>query len=182
MSLIILDRDGVINFDSEHYIKTPDEWRPIPGSLEAIALLKAAGFTVAIATNQSGIGRGFYDEQTLEAIHDKMQHLLAELGEKIDGIFYCPHKPEDGCQCRKPLPGLLIKIQRHFDLPLAGAPLVGDTLRDLQAAMAVGAQPILVKTGNGEKTLAELDPTLNIPCYNNLSAYVQHLLALPTNE
>ena len=152
--LVILDRDGVINYDSAQFIKSPDEWKPIPGSLEAIALLNQADFHVVLATNQSGIGRGLFDTATLNAIHDKMHRALAQFGGRIDALFYCPHGPDDGCDCRKPKPGMLEEIARRFSEDLTGVPSVGDSLRDLQASAAVGAQPILVRTGKGEKTLA----------------------------
>ena len=152
MKLVILDRDGVINQDSASYIKSPDEWKPIPGSLEAIALLNQAGYRVLIATNQSGVGRGLFDMATLNAIHDKMHRALGQFGGHVDGIFYCPHAQDAGCACRKPSPGLLDEISRRFGVSLDGVPFIGDSLRDLQAATAVGAQPVLVLTGKGTKT------------------------------
>lgn len=154
MKLVILDRDGVINQDSEHFIKSPDEWKPIPGSLEAIALLNQAGYRAVLATNQSGIGRGLLDMEMLNAIHDKMQRALALQGGRIDALFYCPHSAEARCACRKPLPGMLEEIARRFDVSLSDVPSVGDSLRDLQASAAMGAQCILVRTGKGEETLA----------------------------
>jgi D-glycero-D-manno-heptose 1,7-bisphosphate phosphatase len=150
--LVILDRDGVINHDSDDFIRTPAEWRPIEGSLEAIALLGRAGYTVAVATNQSGIGRGLYDRAALAAIHRKMRRAAARAGGAIDRIAYCPHAPDAGCDCRKPAPGLLRRLARHYGVPLAGVPAVGDTERDIDAALAVGARPLLVLTGNGEDT------------------------------
>jgi|SRR5690554_2312672 D-glycero-D-manno-heptose 1,7-bisphosphate phosphatase len=155
MKLVILDRDGVINYDSPHFIKSPEEWKPIPGSLEAIALLNQSGFRVALATNQSGIGRGLFDMTTLNAIHDKMTRALAQVGGRIDALFYCPHSAEANCECRKPKPGMFEEIGRRFAVDLNTAYSVGDALRDLQASAALGAQSILVKTGKGEKTLAE---------------------------
>jgi D-glycero-D-manno-heptose 1,7-bisphosphate phosphatase len=152
MKLVILDRDGVINEDSASYIKTPDEWRPLPGSLEAIARLNQAGFHVVLATNQSGVGRGLFEVSTLNAIHDKMHRALAQLGGRIDAIFFCPHAEEANCACRKPKAGLLDEIARRFNVELKGVPSIGDALRDLQAAAAVGAAPILVLTGKGRKT------------------------------
>lgn len=154
MKLVILDRDGVINYDSAQYIKSPDEWKPIPGSLEAIALLNQAGFRVALVTNQSGVGRGLFDMATLNTIHDKMHRALARFGGRIDALFYCPHAADDRCTCRKPQTGMLEEVARRFSGNLKGVPSVGDALRDLQASAAVGAQPILVRTGKGEKTLA----------------------------
>ena len=153
--LIILDRDGVINHDSEQFIKSPDEWRPIPGSLEAIARLNRAGYRCVVATNQSGVGRGLLDFATLNAIHDKMHRALALAGGRIDAVFYCPHTADARCDCRKPKPGMLVEIGRRFNVELTGVPCIGDGLRDLQAADAVGAQPMLVLTGKGEKTLRE---------------------------
>jgi D-glycero-D-manno-heptose 1,7-bisphosphate phosphatase len=155
LKLVILDRDGVINRDSEQFIKSPDEWRPIPGSLEAIARLNHAGFRVVIATNQSGIGRGLFDIATLNAINEKMHRALALSGGRIDAMFYCPHTGESHCDCRKPKPGMLREIGVRLGVDLAGVPCVGDSLRDLQSAEAAGAQPILVLTGKGEKTLRE---------------------------
>jgi D-glycero-D-manno-heptose 1,7-bisphosphate phosphatase len=151
--LIILDRDGVINFDSDHYIKSPDEWQPIPGSLEAIARLTHAGWHVAVATNQSGVARGLFDINVLHAIHAKMVHALTEKGGKIDAIFFCPHAPDTGCQCRKPAPGLLHDIAARYGRSLNGVPAVGDSLRDLQAAAALACAPWLVLTGKGAGTL-----------------------------
>lgn len=152
MKLIILDRDGVINFDSDRFIKSPDEWKPIPGSLEAIARLNQAGYRVVIATNQSGIGRGLFDMATLNAIHDKLYRALAQVGGRIDALFYCPHAADLNCPCRKPRPGMLEEIARRFNTDLTGVPAIGDALRDLEAAAAVGAQPMLVLTGKGRRT------------------------------
>ena len=154
MKLVILDRDGVINFDSAEFIKNPEEWRPIPGSLEAIARLTQAGYHVVVATNQSGVGRGLLDMATLSAIHDKMHKALAQAGGRIDAVFYCPHAQEAGCNCRKPKPGLLEDIARRFNVDLVGVPCIGDSPRDLQAAIQVEAQPILVLTGKGQNTKA----------------------------
>lgn len=154
MKLVILDRDGVINYDSDHFIKSPDEWKPIPGSLEAIAELNQAGFRIALATNQSGIGRGLFDMATLNAIHDKMHRALAQQGGRIDALFYCPHAAEDHCACRKPKPGMIEEIARRFGTDLDGVPTVGDSLRDLQAGLPLGAKPILVLTGKGLATQA----------------------------
>lgn len=154
MKLVILDRDGVINFDSDNFIKSPEEWKPIPGSLESIARLNHAGFHVVVATNQSGLGRGLFDMATLNAIHDKMFRMLGQAGGRIDAVFYCPCAAEQGCECRKPRPGMFHEIARRFGADLAGVPAVGDSLRDLQAAEAAGAQPLLVLTGKGPKTLA----------------------------
>ncbi len=177
MKLIILDRDGVINQDSDDYIKSADEFIPLPGSLEAIARLKQAGYTIAIATNQSGIARGFYDEATLAAMHDKLAHLLDERGGEIDYIAYCPHGPDDDCNCRKPLPGLLTEIGNHFGIELTNVPIIGDSLRDIQAARSVGAFPILVKTGKGEQTLQNNDQINDIPIFTDLATAVNALLS-----
>lgn len=155
MKLVVLDRDGVINQDSDAYIKTPAEWKAIPGSLEAIAKLTQAGFHIVVATNQSGVGRGLFEMATLNAIHDKMHRAVAQAGGRIDAVFYCPHAQEADCSCRKPKPGLLEQISRRFNVSLKGIPCVGDALRDLQAAAAVDAQPILVLTGKGKKTQRE---------------------------
>ena len=153
--LIILDRDGVINHDSDQFIKTPDEWHPIPGSLEAIARLSHAGYRVAVCTNQSGIGRGLFDMATLNAIHNRMHRALSQVGGRVDAVFFCPHTGEAKCECRKPQPAMMIEAGRRFGADLAAVPCVGDSLRDLQAADAAGGQPILVLTGKGEKTLRE---------------------------
>ncbi|MGQ0525879.1 MAG: D-glycero-beta-D-manno-heptose 1,7-bisphosphate 7-phosphatase [Betaproteobacteria bacterium] len=154
MKLVILDRDGVINYDSASYIKRPEEWKPIPGSLEAIARLTQNGYHVVVASNQSGIARGLFDMATLNAIHDKMHRALGHLGGRIDAVFFCPHADEAHCACRKPRSGLLEEISHRFNVNLKDVPSVGDAQRDLEAAAAVGAQPILVLTGKGEKTRA----------------------------
>jgi len=153
MKLVVLDRDGVINVDSDQYIKSPEEWTPIPGSLEAIARLTQAGFRVAIATNQSGLARGLFDMAKLNAMHNKMHKAVNQLGGRIDAVFFCPHAQAAGCACRKPQPGMLLEIAERFNLALAEVPVIGDSLRDLQAASAAGARPVLVLTGKGEKTL-----------------------------
>jgi D-glycero-D-manno-heptose 1,7-bisphosphate phosphatase len=155
MKLIVLDRDGVINYDSDRFVKTPEEWRAIPGSLEAIATLNQRGYRVVIATNQSGIGRGLLDMAAFNAINDKMTRQLAQVGGRIDAIFYCPHAADAQCECRKPKPGMLREIGRRFNSDLKDVPVVGDALRDLLAAQAVGARPILVSTGKGKLTLKE---------------------------
>lgn len=175
MKLVILDRDGVINHDSDQYIKSVDEWKPIPGSLAAIARLNQAGYRVVVATNQSGVGRGLFETDTLIAIHDKMLKSLAQVGGRIDAIFFCPHTNTDNCECRKPKPGMLKEIAARFNADLAGVPAIGDSLRDLQAAIAVGAQPMLVLTGKGRKTVddPELPPeTLVFP---DLAAAAAHI-------
>ncbi len=153
MKLIILDRDGVINHDSDAFIKSPDEWRPIAGSLEAIARLGKAGYRVVVATNQSGVGRGLFDLATLAAIHTKMHQAVSALGGHLDAIFFCPHAAEAHCHCRKPEPGMLEEILRRFQVEPQSVTAVGDSLRDLQAAAAVGTKPVLVLTGKGQKTM-----------------------------
>ncbi|TDQ38207.1 D-glycero-beta-D-manno-heptose 1,7-bisphosphate 7-phosphatase [Thiopseudomonas denitrificans] len=175
MKLIILDRDGVINHDSDAYIKTVDEWQPLPGAIEAIARLHHAGWTVAVATNQSGLARGYYDEATLHAMHDKLRALLAEHGAEIGLIAFCPHGPDDGCDCRKPDIGLLLQIARHYDTSLEGVWFAGDSLRDLQAAVTVGAQPVLVKTGKGTETAGKQLPTGTL-VFADLAAVADALL------
>ena len=167
MKLIILDRDGVINQDSANYIKSPNEWIPIPNSLEAIALLNQNDFKVALVTNQSGIGRGLFNIEALNNIHTKMISMLSELGGSIDAIFYCTSN-DDKCESRRPNPGMLLEIQKRFSIPLDGIPAVGDSLRDLQAYEKVNAQPILVKTGNGETTLREKKYPKNTLIFDNL--------------
>lgn len=152
MKLVILDRDGVINHDSPSYIKRPEEWKPIPGSLEAIARLTQNGYHVVVASNQSGIGRGLFDMATLNAIHDKMHRSLAQVGGRIDAVFFCPHADEARCDCRKPRAGLLDEISHRFNMSLKGVPSIGDAQRDLEAAVAAGAQPVLVLTGKGAQT------------------------------
>lgn len=176
MKLIILDRDGVINQDSDNFIKSVDEFIPLPGSLEAIARLNQAGYRVAVATNQSGIARGYYDLDTLNAMHDKLRRLLANLGGNIEMIAFCPHGPDDGCDCRKPLPGMYRDIAQRMETELDGVPVIGDSLRDLEAARAVGARPILVRTGKGERTLAKGEGLEDVPVYADLAAAVSALL------
>ena len=172
----MLDRDGVINEDSDQYIKSPEEWIPVPGSLDAIARLTAAGYRIFVATNQSGIARGKYTLDTLQAIHETMEQAVAEAGGRIDGIFYCPHGPEDGCDCRKPKPGLLRQIEAAHGISLAGCPYVGDSQRDLVAARAVGAVPVLVRTGYGAETLAGLpDDYQDVAVFADLAAFVTEL-------
>jgi len=175
MKLVILDRDGVINHDSDQYIKSPDEWKPIPGSLAAIARLNQAGYRVVVASNQSGIGRGLFETDTLMAIHDKMLKALAQAGGRIDAIFFCPHTNADNCDCRKPKPGMFREIAARFNAELAGVPAIGDSLRDLQVAATVGAQPMLVLTGKGRKTVD--DPALppDTLVFPDLAAAVAHI-------
>lgn len=175
LKLLILDRDGVINYDSDAYIKSVEEWIPLPGSIEAIAQLSKAGWTVAIATNQSGIARGYYDIATLEAMHARLRALVAEQGGEVGLVVYCPHGPDEGCDCRKPEPGMLKIIAEHYKVPLAGIWFVGDSLGDLEAAKAVDSQPVLVKTGKGEKTQAKNLPVGTL-IFDDLAAVAAELI------
>jgi len=177
VKLIILDRDGVINYDREQFIKSPDEWRPIPGSLEAIARLNHAGFRVVVATNQSGLGRRLLDTATLISIQEKLHKALTRVGGRIDAVFFCPHTADANCDCRKPKPGMLVDIGQRFGVELTGVPCIGDSLRDLQAAEACGAQPILVLTGKGEKTLRDGNFPKNTIIFPDLAFAVTALLA-----
>jgi D-glycero-D-manno-heptose 1,7-bisphosphate phosphatase len=177
MKLVILDRDGVINIDSDQFIKSPEEWKPIPGSLEAIAGLNHAGYRVVVASNQSGIGRGLFDMAALNAINDKMYKALGQLGGRIDALFYCPHPAEANCACRKPKPGMLEDIARRFNAGLAGVPSIGDSLRDAQAAFAAGAQPMLVLTGKGTKTRAAGGLPEGTRVHQNLAEAVRAIIA-----
>jgi D-glycero-D-manno-heptose 1,7-bisphosphate phosphatase len=179
--LIILDRDGVINEDRDDYVKSVDEWVPLPGSLEAIALLNQAGYQIAIATNQSGLARGYFTINDLNAMHSKMKKLLQPLGGNIDSIFFCPHTDAHACDCRKPAPGLMKEIALRYQKnklkePLLGVPIVGDSLRDLQAGVALGASPHLVLTGKGQKTLAKGDLPEGTQIHSNLMAFAKSLL------
>jgi len=176
LKLIVLDRDGVINEDSDDYVKTLEEWIPIPGSLQAIARLNRAGWTVAVATNQSGLARGMFTPSTLADMHFKMQQLVMEQGGRIDLIVHCPHGPDDGCQCRKPKPGMFRTIAEHFGLAdLKGVPVVGDSHRDLHAGLLLGGKPYLVKTGKGLRTLEGALPS-GTKVFDDLAAVVDHLL------
>lgn len=178
MKLIILDRDGVINADSDEFIKSPAEWVAIPGSLEAIARLCKAGYTVTIASNQSGVGRGYLTLETLGEIHKKMIDAIEAAGGHISALLFCPHLPDDHCECRKPKPGMLKEIAREFDADLTEALVVGDSLRDIQAGQKVGAKTALVLTGKGERTLLERSPDLEgVPVYKDLTAVVDDLLS-----
>lgn len=176
MKLLILDRDGVINQDSDDYIKSVDEWLPLPGAIQAIARLSKAGWTVAVATNQSGLARGYYDEATLDCMHARMRQLVAEQGGELGLVVHCPHGPDDGCSCRKPLPGMLLQIADHYRTSLKGVWFVGDSSGDLQAAQAVDCRPVLVKTGKGERTLAKPLPE-NTLVFDDLAAVAAQLLA-----
>lgn len=182
VSLVILDRDGVINHDSDDYIKSPDEWQPLPGSLEAIARLCRADYTVVVATNQAGVGRGLFSLEMLTRIHRKMASSIRDKGGRLDSIFFCPHSPADQCGCRKPKPGMLLEISDRLNIGLSGVPVVGDSLRDLEAAAAAGAMPVMVKTGRGQLTQeklsqGELSHTLGqTPVYADLAAFTDAVL------
>jgi len=177
VKLVILDRDGVINVDSDRYIKSPAEWQPIPGSLEAIALLNQNGFRVAVATNQSGLGRGLFDMATFNAMNAKMMDMLFRVGGRIDALFFCPHTDADGCDCRKPKAGLFHAIASRFHTELNGVPAIGDAIRDIEAAASAGARPILVMTGKGPRT--RKDPALarGTPVFADLAEAARHLVA-----
>ena len=177
MKLVILDRDGVINYDSANFIKNPEEWKPIAGSLEAIARLNQAGYRVVVATNQSGIGRGLFDMTALNAIHDRMHKALTPYGGRIDAVFFCPHAQDLDCACRKPKTGMLEEIAQRFNVNLAEVPCIGDSLRDLEAAHATGARPILVLTGKGKKTRDAGGLPVNTLIYADLATAAQALTA-----
>jgi D-glycero-D-manno-heptose 1,7-bisphosphate phosphatase len=172
--IIVLDRDGVINQDSPEYVKSPNEWHPIPGSLEAIVKLNTAGFKVVVATNQSGIARGHFSPDTLAKIHQKMSLQVEKLGGRLAGIFICPHGPQDNCDCRKPKPGLLLQIATKFAIKPEDLLVIGDSMRDLLAASACGAAAILVKTGNGKKTSASQQ--LAVPVFDDLEHAVDYII------
>ena len=174
--LIILDRDGVINQDSDDYIKTVDEWIPLEGSMEAMAMLTKAGYKIAIATNQSGIARGYFTVDTLNAMHQKMNTLAKNAGADINYIAYCPHVSEDKCDCRKPLPGLIHQIEKALNVSAKDCYMVGDSLRDLQAGQAAGLKPILVLTGKGQRTLDKDSGLESVPIYSDLKAFTKELL------
>ncbi len=178
MKLIILDRDGVINHDSDQFIKSPEEWQPIDGSLDAIAFLTQAGYTLAVATNQSGIARGYFNVQTLNEMHSKMHKLVRQAGGEISGIWFCPHTADSNCDCRKPKPGMVLDILDRFQAQASETYLVGDSLRDLQAIASAGGKPILVRTGKGMKTLAQ--DSENLPqgtqIFDSLLDFAVHLV------
>ena len=175
--LVILDRDGVINRDSTAFVKSPDEWLPLPGSIEAIASLSRAGYTVAVASNQSGLARGLFDRNALRAMHRKLRRLVSAAGGRVDRIVVCPHGPDDGCSCRKPRPGLLERLARHYGISLDGVPAIGDSQRDLEAAATAGATPILVRTGNGRKTEKGLPDSLgDVRVFDDLAAVATELV------
>ena len=176
-SVIVLDRDGVINRDSSSFVKSPDEWIALPGSAEAIKKLNDAGFTVVVASNQSGVGRGLFSIETLDKIHDKMMAVVTAAGGCIDAIYYCPHAPDADCDCRKPKPGLLQQIARQYERSAAELIIVGDSLRDLEAAWAFGAPAILVRTGNGRATEQKIPSTRQVDVFEDLAAVASHLAA-----
>jgi D-glycero-D-manno-heptose 1,7-bisphosphate phosphatase len=174
--LVVLDRDGVINEDSGEFIKSVAEWRPIRGSLEAIAALNRGGFRVAVVTNQSGVGRGLFTEQTLGAIHERMDADVRATGGELAAVYYCPHRPDEGCECRKPRTALLRRLERDLGHSLAGVPFIGDRLSDIEAADAVGARAILVRTGTGSATERLLGER-SLEVFDDLAAASRSLLA-----
>ena len=183
MNLVILDRDGVINEDSDKFIKSPDEWHPISGSLEAIAKLNHFGYRVAVATNQSGLARGLLSIDDLNAIHQKLHKALDRIGGQLECVVFCPHGPDDGCDCRKPKPGLLLQIKDRLGFHLENVPVIGDTMRDITSARRVGAYPILVKTGKGRRTLKQhTDDLTDVPVLPNLAAAVESILGLDSKS
>ncbi|WNO09154.1 D-glycero-beta-D-manno-heptose 1,7-bisphosphate 7-phosphatase [Teredinibacter sp. KSP-S5-2] len=180
---LLLDRDGVINHDSDAYIKSPEEWVPVPGSIEAIAQLTRQGYKVAVITNQSGLARGYFSLATLSAMHNKMCRLVEECGGQIEAIYFCPHGPDDNCSCRKPRTGLIDQLEQDKQINVAGCYLVGDSLKDLQLALAKNCQPILVRSGKGEKTEQALpnaiaqDPRLQaVKIFDRLSDFAYYLI------
>ena len=175
MKLVILDRDGTINHDSDAHIKSPAEWRPLDGSLEGIARLTQADYKIVVATNQSGIARGLFDTTTLIAIHDVLQRALSQVGGRIDAFFFCPHAADSACECRKPKPGMLVEIAHRFNVSLGDVYMVGDALRDLQAAAAAGAKPVLVLTGKGRKTQQEGNLPPGTAVFPDLAAFALHV-------
>jgi len=176
MKLLVLDRDGVINADSPDYIKSPDEWQPLPGSIEAIARASNAGYTIAVATNQSGVGRGLFDLDMLSAINGTMIEAVEAAGGRIDLIVFCPHKPDEGCECRKPKTGLLRRIDSELGVELAGQWMIGDSIKDIAAARAARMQPVLVRTGNGVSVERELQDKTDVLIFDDLAAAVDSLL------
>ena len=175
MKLVILDRDGTINHDSDEHIKSPEEFKPIKGSLEAIARLTQADYRIVVATNQSGLARGFLDTRTLFAIHDTLLRALAQVGGRIDAFFFCPHAADSRCECRKPQPGMLLEVARRFNVSLKDTYMVGDSRKDLEAATAAGARPVLVLTGNGRKTRDEGNLPPGTQVFADLAAFAEHL-------
>lgn len=178
MKLIILDRDGVINHDSDAYIKSPEEWKPIDGSLEAIARLNHAGYIVVVASNQSGLARGYFDIEALSAMHQKMDEMLVKIGGQVDAVFYCPHGPNDECDCRKPRPGMLLEIGQRFNVPLKDVVFIGDSISDIKAASNARAQAILVRTGKGVKAekIMQAECKAPVPVFDDLASAVTEIL------
>ena len=175
MKLVILDRDGTINHDSEHHVRSPEEWRPIKGSIEAIARLTQAGYRIVVATNQSGIARGYFDTRTLLEIHEALQRAAAQAGGRVDAFFFCPHAADSACACRKPQPGMLLEAARRFNVSLEDTYMVGDARRDVEAAAAAGARPVLVLTGKGRKTKEEGKLPAGTQVFADLAAFAEHL-------
>lgn len=173
---MLLDRDGVVNYDSDEYVKSPDEWRPVPASIAAIGRLGAAGIGIVVVTNQSGIGRGLFDERALAAIHAKMRRAIEAGGGRLEGVYHCPHRPDAGCDCRKPKTGLLVRIAADLGRPLAGVPMIGDKSTDCEAAAAAGARPILVGSERVDGFVPPR-PDAGFECYRDLGAAVDALLA-----
>ena len=178
MKIVILDRDGVINHDRDDFVKNSLEWVPLPKAAEAIALFSQAGWRVVVATNQSGIGRGLFDMHALNAMHEKMHHLISKAGGRIDAVFFCPHKPEAGCSCRKPAPGMVLEVAERFSVKPESLWLVGDSLRDLEAVADVGGRAILVRTGKGRKTEAAGNLPAGTPVFDDLHAAAEWLISL----
>ena len=178
MKIVILDRDGVINHDRDDFVKNSLEWVPLPKAAEAIALFSQAGWRVVVATNQSGIGRGLFDMHALNAMHEKMHHLISKAGGRIDAVFFCPHKPEAGCSCRKPAPGMVLEVAERFSVKPESLWLVGDSLPDLEAVAAVGGRAILVRTGKGRKTEAAGNLPAGTPVFDDLHAAAEWLISL----
>jgi D-glycero-D-manno-heptose 1,7-bisphosphate phosphatase len=178
MKVIILDRDGVINHDSDAYIKSVEEWVPVAGSLEAITRLNHSGYTVVVASNQSGLARGYFTIETLMAIHKKMDEQLSIIGGKVDAVFYCPHGPDDACDCRKPKPGMLLEIGQRFNVPLKDVVFIGDSISDIKAANNASAKSMLVRTGKGIKAEKILlaEGNKSVPIFDDLAAAVTAIL------
>ena len=178
MKVIVLDRDGVINHDSDAYIKSAEEWLPLDGSLEAIARLNHGGYTVVVASNQSGLARGYFEIEALTAMHKKMDELLVKVGGRIDAVFYCPHGPDDGCDCRKPKPGMLLEIGQRFNVPLKDVFFIGDSISDINAASGAHAKAILVRTGKGIKAekILQSENNKNVPVFDDLASAVTAIL------
>ena len=178
MKLIVLDRDGVINHDSDAYIKSKEEWLPIDGSLEAISRLNHGGYTVVVASNQSGLARGYFDIEALSSMHRKMDEMLMKIGGQVDAVFYCPHGPDDGCACRKPKPGMLLDIGQRFNVSLKDVVFIGDSISDIKAASNANAKAVLVRTGKGVKAeqILRTECKSNVPVYDDLAAAVTAIL------